>query len=390
MYRALPLVLLACLAPTTALAEARFVNGTSRLEDDGFYVRLEANEALGQPEVRVSPGFVRAWFPGMRAARLDLSGDGTAVRQINVRPGVNDTAVTIIRIGDMRRLPEEAVTVEVEGSRATIRLARVALPRPTAPAPVAAPAPDELRDLTADLEPAAETAALANPEAEPEADTEADTAEGTPENASDETAAAGADADEDASDEAASPLALTRSAEALPLSAEDGPSTTIILVTLTFLLGLAYFGMRVAQKKRKSAGPHADIEIVATKRLGARHQLLVVRALGEDHLLAVQQGKTERLASMPAPARGSSDGDGLGDEEDRALPFLQLGAGDTAGNRTLHRKKIDERPRFGADLMRLVAERSRGDRVNMPAAAAAASPSDAVAGLLRLREKLGR
>lgn len=369
---ALPLVASLTTAPSIALADGRFVDASGQLTEDAFDVRLESTGALGEPTVRTSAGFVRVWFPGMRSARLDAPGDGQAVREIRVRPGVSDTSVTIIRVGDMRRLPADAVTVIVDGAVAHVRIDRDALPRPTVVQP-AAPAED-LADLTADLSDDA-----ARLEAEPEAEVV---------EASEEVEAAPEAEVVEASEETeASPLALTRRDEASPISSSDGLSTTVVMVLLTLLLGVAYGIVRIFQKK-KPAGPRADIEIVATKRLGARHQLLVVRALGEDHLLAVQQGKTERLASMPAPAPG--EGDGV-EEEDLSLPFLRLGAGnDDDVPRTLHRKKhsVEDRPRFGADLMRLVAERSRGDRISTPAPTP--PPSEAVAGLLRLREKLGR
>ena len=335
------------LAPSMASAEGRFVDATGRLTDDVFDVRLESTETLGEPTVRTSPGFVRVWFPGMRAARLDVDGDGRAVREIRVRPGVSDTSVTIIRVGDMRRLPADAVAVHVDETIAHVRIDREALPRPTI-VERAAPA-DDLADLTADLSAEAEAAPLAPSEASAN-DAEVAEVEAAEEPEAEPTPAPA---------EAATPLALTADTEAMPISASDGLSTTVVMVLLTLLLGVAYGIVRIFQKK-KPAGPRADIEIVATKRLGARHQLLVVRALGEDHLLAVQQGKTERLASMPAPPP-NDDATGL-EDEDLALPFLRLGAGEEdPSTRTLHRKKakVEERPRFGADLMRLVAERSR-------------------------------
>ena len=54
-------------------------------------------------------------------------------------------------------------------------------------------------------------------------------------------------------------------------------------------------------KKTGKAGPVSDIEIISTKRIGNKHQLLVVRALGEDHLLSINAGRTDRITSLPTP-----------------------------------------------------------------------------------------
>ncbi|MGE0792312.1 MAG: flagellar biosynthetic protein FliO [Sandaracinaceae bacterium] len=405
-------VLIALTLPSVALAENRFIDARGGLNDEAFEVSLRAGEALGRPQVRTEPGFVRVWFPNMRAARFDIDGDGAAVRFVHVRPGIEDSAVAIVRLGDMRRLPEEAVTVTVEGTGANLRIARVALPRPAAaPTPSVAPVnpSDAAGANAANANEANANAANANANANNANANDANANNANANNANANAAnAANANANHEASatnandadandanpnaDSATNgasdvPLALTRT-DALTLPASSGPSTMMILAVLCLLLGAAYVAIKMIEKRKK--GPQPDIEIIAHKRLGARHQLLVVRALGEDHLLAVQQGRTERLASIPAQANSDADDDrdGGATQDDDPLPFLKLNKEDRDGGRTLHRRQVEERPRFGADLMRLALERNRNDRVSVPAVTAA--PSDAIAGLLRLREKLGR
>lgn len=351
----LALFALAAMPLSSASADNRITDASVHLSEDAWELRLEAQETLGEPRVHTSRGFVRVWFPQMRAARFDEAGDGGAVRSVRVRAGVQDSAVSIIRIGDQRRIAESAVQVMRDGSIARVRIARSDLPLVR----------------TVPTRPARE--ASAQSEAEPAAATDAE--EESPAPAEEVVLASPA-------------LALTQTgAEAALLTEGSGLSTTMLLVLLTALLGLAYLLVRLFGKRRRGVPPPA-IEIVANKRLGARHQILVVRALGEDHLLTVHGGRTERIASMPAPAGGDPSG---GSEED-LLPFLRLGDKEALGQaQTLHRAARNpgesERPRFGAELMKLVAERTRADQV---AVARTAPPSEAVAGLLRLREKLGR
>jgi hypothetical protein len=125
----------------------------------------------------------------------------------------------------------------------------------------------------------------------------------------------------------------------------------------------------------------------------------VVRALGQDHLLAVQAGRTDLIASAPSPE--DDEDEGVRADKD-LLPFLRLGGRgglpDDAGPllqrkaETEERGAAEPRPRFGAELMRMVGERNAADEVSLSASSggSATAPSEAVAGLLRLREKLGR
>jgi flagellar biogenesis protein FliO len=362
----------AALAPSTpARADNLITDGAASLGDEAFEVRLEAREAFGTPRVRTSPGFVRVWFPAMTPLSLDLGGGGEAVRFVRVRPGYDDTEVVIIRLAGMRHLPESAIDVTRDGGVARIRIARGALglAPPGPPEPAAAEAP----------------AAAAEPEV---ADADAD--------AADADAAAAAEGAEGATGEAAAAsgpaLALAqRRGDAAPLPADGGPSTTIVLVLVTVLLGGAYLAVRMLRQRGKLGAPRPDIDVVTRRRLGTRHQLVVIRALGQDHLLAVQAGRTDLIASAPAP-EGADDG--ASSDETDPLPFLRLGGpGGGEGPRVLQRDRrppargAESRPRFGAELMRLVGERAAADEVSLSSKAA---PSEAVAGLLRLREKLGR
>jgi hypothetical protein len=86
---------------------------------------LEAAADVGAPRVRNEPGYVRVSFDEMTGSSLYLPGDGRAVRYIRAREGAVDNAVIVLRIGDARDLPEQAVTVTRMGRRARPTLAPV-------------------------------------------------------------------------------------------------------------------------------------------------------------------------------------------------------------------------------------------------------------------------
>ncbi|MGF1465951.1 MAG: flagellar biosynthetic protein FliO [Sandaracinaceae bacterium] len=368
---------LCALVPSTAEA-ATVTDAEVELTDEAFILRLTADGDLGEPRVGLSPGFLRVWLPAMAPAYLDRDGDGGTIRFVRVRPGYANTAVTIVRLAVGRRLPDGAVTLRREGPVMTVTVPRRALPGAPAPRPPAAGA-----------EPAAVVAAAApvggRDDGVPEgerlvADGTAASlpADGAPPTDAAEAAGAAAPAPGLASplDAATPALALTRSEEGSSLGIRDGMSGTALLVLLTLALGGAYLLIRVVQRRVTGGAPQPRIEVVAAKRLGTRHQLVVVRALGEDHLLSVQSGRTEKIASVPAPPPVPREPA----KDPALLPLLEGGeAGGTVAG---------DRPRFGAELLRLAGERTRRDRVDV--GRRAPGPSDAVSGLLRLRERLGR
>jgi flagellar biogenesis protein FliO len=342
MHRALA-ILLGVLLAAPAAAEQSFVDISTGLTDEAFEIRLAADGPIGSHRVQTTPGFVRVWFHGMEDAFMDHAGGGRITRWVRLRPGAPGMAVAIVRLGDPRRLSAESVSVVNEGETVRVLLDRAALDglisAPAAEAP----------------EPGAEEAEAAEAAAGPVADAPV---EGDGQSVAEATAATG--------------LAMMRPVESDAWA--NGAPVTLFFLTL-FLAG-AYLAVRLWARRRGPA-VQPPIEVVASRRIGTRHQLLVVRALGEDHLLSIQGSKTEKLASTPAPPGSEKTTAAMEEDLVKALGVRE-------------RKRAEERPRFGSDLLRLAGERTRGDRVSVTAGSSTPTPSEAVAGLLRLRERLGR
>jgi hypothetical protein len=207
---------------------------------------------------------------------------------------------------------------------------------------------------------------------------------------------------------ATAPRALSKALRPKPapqlLESKNGPSGTQVLLIVSLVLGAVYGGLRVFVRRRVAVLPRPDIQVLGSKRLGTRHQLMIVRALGQDHLLSVNGGRTERLMSThsdpvappaeprPEPRRNSERlGAGLS-ETLRSMRSRDLFA--AAKNSPILTSKEaqanDESP-FGAELLDFVRGQTRRGE---PRAADALSltthslsESEAVAGLVRLRKR---
>ncbi|MCC6875045.1 MAG: flagellar biosynthetic protein FliO [Sandaracinaceae bacterium] len=365
---------------------ARVAAVSANLTSDAFEVRLESDRPIGEPRVRTEPGFVRVWLPEADPITADLEGDGTAVRLVRLRPGASDTAIAILRIGDLRDVGRSVVEVQRRGNLVTIRIGRGALPV-VAPPPVAqAPAPEPTAAASPSA-PAPSTSAEARPTDARSAGAQAADARAAGARPSDNAPRSEAT---DARPEAPTqPLAVTRrsTSQALVAAPRSG-STTLYLVIIAALLGGAYFVVRSLRKRETRNDPHRNIDIVASRRLGARHQILVVRAMGQDYLLSVNAGRTEKLAATASPVLETTDNDKQdGGRKQSLLEVLRTPESEEGKGENLLHRAIEERPRFGAELMRAAQERAHGDRVSL---STTSTTSEAVAGLLRLRTQHGR
>jgi flagellar biogenesis protein FliO len=327
-------------------------------------ITLTASGAFSEPEVRTERGYVRVWLRGMSGdVRFDPQTDGTAVRWIRIRPGFSDTTVVVVKIGDNREIPDSAVRVEWGESTARILLARSALPElPSQPVPVAAPAAEE---------------APVSP----------------PEEAVEETAAI-----EDAP--ASSPVRANPATTARAPSSFGIPSDTStipLLLLITAVLGALYVGVKFVLGKRKK-NPLADIEIVASKRLGTRHQIVLVRALGEDHLLSINGTQTQCIASTPSamPAEPPPAGEKVPERasailrrlEDHVAKQRKLATGDLVPPKPMVEKKpTPVEQRFGKELMRFAIENEEPKPIPIRPMRVRRH-SEAVRGLVELRERL--
>lgn len=392
------LVLAVALCASTAHA-ARITNLTVEIDASDAVVRVDSDAALRRPRVRIEDGAVRLWFPGLgQDYFVERQGDGHALRRVTARPGAAATTLVILDLGDARHLAPADVRVELDGPHAVVRIARSVLPivarepvvAPTQPAAaqpavaavVAAPTPvaDPAADPVAPVGASAAAPAAAEPTAEP--------------------AAAPPTAAPDASPFAARqagpaeaplpPSSLNGFAGAIP-DAKNAGMRTIGLVVL-LLAGLALFGRWLKQKR--ATRPAAAIRIVASHRLGAKHQLVVVRAFDQEILLSVNGNETRRIASRradsePASAPGTGGLELIASSASAAGRLLALvPAAVPERGPSRHDagapEDVDPSSHFGAEFARLV----RG--VSAPAPASRPLVSDSVSGLVRLREARGQ
>jgi flagellar biogenesis protein FliO len=255
--------------------ENAFTSASFDVAPSDVRVDLVAVRDVGEPRVRTEPGFVRVWFDDMTGwTTLDLDGDGGAIRFVRARQGAGDSSVVILRVGDGRRVPETSVHVAHTGTRVSIAIARDALPaaRVSGSHAVATATPSEA-DVTM----------------ETEIEAPLDTAT---------SLAASSGAADLLRDRA---LEAEREASSLGLAETDRTGHLVSLLAVTAFLLLALGAVRLWQSRRATKGLEPSIRIIAATRLSPKQQLVVVRALGQDHLLAIEPGRTERLISITTP-----------------------------------------------------------------------------------------
>jgi flagellar biogenesis protein FliO len=344
----------------TPTAHAAPSLGGVRLESDGddVAVRVLADAPLENARVRTESGRLRVWFSGVQnRPRLELDGDGRAIRSIALAPGMEETIVLRVDLGHDVRVPASDVRIEPTPDGCLVHVPTGWLP----PAPIAPPSNAEPTP--------SEAATTAAPSAAPNAPTiTVDSADVDPEAApaarARRSGAALAAPEDDAPalgarrTEAASALG-TRPTSELPIA-------TLGILALTLLGAWLY-----AKKHRRADAERSDIQILATHRLGPKHQLLVVRALGQDHLLAVH-GQTTQVLGTTKP------------NEERPSTFLtrlREASDERAAPPPPAPSAEDAEERFGARLLSLVGGRDVAPKTNPT------GTSDAVAGLLRLKAR---
>lgn len=372
LHVALAFASLALFAAAGVARADAFTAASFEVTPSDVRVVLDADGPIREPRIRTDEGFVRVWFPGTDdMTDVEVVGDGSAVRFARARPGASESGVVVVRLGDMRRLPTSAVRVERAGSRATIVLARSALPavREPSPAPVPAttPAPEPVIEAAPSEAPVA--AVASEPTLAPEPDVALE----------EEPAPAPLTASGRRRAETTSATASPSEPEPLGIPASSGTSPITIAIVLALFVA-AFFAIRhFAQRDAK--GAHATIKVIASHRLGPKQQLVLVRALGQDHLLAVDAAKTERLSSVPTPAEPESE------QAADVRRGLSLVLGGRAKSLAPEPAGTSDADRFSAALL-AAAEGTRDPVRTTSSPAPKEASSEAVAGLLRLRSKV--
>lgn len=300
MKRALvALALLSSAVTTPEVAQAKAVEDVNITADaQDIVLTVVADEALRAPTIRTYAGSVRIRFYDAKdTPLLRLVGDGGAVRSVDVSEGSDKSAAVVLVLGDRTRLAPSDVRVERAGEKTVFRIARGLLPvlregspmnvaqavapKPAAK-PVAAPAAAPAAAVTAPVQ--ATSAAPAAPVAKP----------ATAQQAAPEVT------------KPAPSLGVKAPAKVDPgrnkkLTSGDSSSSSSaipMLIAVSALLALAYGALRLFLKKQQLQSGEAIpvIDVIAQKRLGPRHQLVIVRAFDRDYLLSIQGGQTTVIA----------------------------------------------------------------------------------------------
>lgn len=334
--------------------------GGIRLEQEGddVAVRVLADAPLENARVRTERGRIRVWFRDvLNQPRIVIDGDGRAVSQVGLFPGMEETVLLRVDLGHSVRVRVSDVRIEPTEDGCLVHVPTGWLP-PVEPAPSAAGEPAASEEATP------EDAA----ESESTEDTAAATASATPSASasSSATSAASATSSLGARADRESPALGTREPTSLPI---------LPLAGLALALGLAWF---FAQKKRSGGGQRSEIQVLATHRLGPKHQLLVVRALGQDHLLAVHGQNTKVLGTTkPTEERQAST----------FLARLREVADERSAPPAPAPPSQEAEDRFGARLLSLVGGRETPPPEVDPSMAHDPVAHDSVAGLLRLKAR---
>ncbi len=357
-----------------ARAEAllRMHGAQVRLEGERLVVAVRASGTLRPVRHRLQGDELRVWFASAGEGRADVAGDRRAIRSVRLRPGYGTTGLVRIRLRPGHRLRAADVQVAPTERGAHIELPAAAFP---ALAREVARRDDEAPGEAAT--PPGETArsAAKAPAGEPH-----------------EAGAGSAEASAGRGDASAKPSEASSEPAALGIRQEAGLGSLALMFLLVSVLGAAYGAVRWVSRRR-AGGLRAPIEVVAAQRLGPRHQLVLVRALGEEHLLSIQGTQTTCIASAPIVedeegAEADPEPEQLRSGIRRRLGTEEVGAG---GARSLF-DRLSERPpasaagqraarSFGAALMEQAARRQRA---GTPPRAAG---SEAIAGLLSLRRR---
>ncbi|HEX5656576.1 MAG TPA: flagellar biosynthetic protein FliO [Polyangiales bacterium] len=291
------LTLLFCAVMTPRLASAKAIEDVLLGSDaQDIMITILADSTLNAPTVRTYAGSLRVrLYDTKETPLLKITGDGGAVRSVDVANGSDQTAAIVVNFTDRTRLNPTDVRIEREGGKVVLRIARGLLPAlrenaPTAakpvPAPVAAAPKAEPKPAEAKPAPApapapalvpAPVAKAPEPAPEQKKPTLGQPSPKPPAGAKD--------------------IKLTQGAES--------GSTIPILIAVSALLALAYGVIRLVMNKQPGVDIPA-IDVIAQKRLGPRHQLVIVRAFDRDYLLSIQGGQTTVVARS---SRGKSSGD---------------------------------------------------------------------------------
>jgi hypothetical protein len=372
------------------------------MSETGGVVMLESDAPIGEPWLRVEAKHVRVWFPDLvDVARFDHQRDASEpIRSLVLRPGAQDSAVVRIEVGANRTLTRDNIQIVRDGQTARIRV--------SFPAPGRAPA----------ATPSAVRAALTPAPAAKVADAPAASVSPVPPpSAAKPLFADTANPQPAAKPSAVGAVAKPASAKPTTLGFAGGSNQNLGLLMMisAVLLGIYACIKRFAKPRTIRT---QDIEVLSARKLGKGSELLLVRALGSDHLLVTSAGRTERVASVPtpveppllapaltsppsaapatAPAPEETQAEGLGiitklSSRSRLRKLLDAVDKETSDSApppappapALPPPRASGRPAFGPELLSAINQHKLTGFSSLPSIAN--KQSDAVAGIARLR-----
>ena len=367
-----------CIIAVSAAAAASRVQGVQlSLDERSAVVVVEVQNVTKRPTIRTSAGHVKMWIPNaQKNVRLESLGDGKAISWVRVRPGISGSSLVDVRIGSRERIDESSLSVQTSKEQVILKIPRELISASLQGSAKARNADSQyVSSLTAKSE---ETNGGFVDKVNAKASGDAKKAQAKP------------------------PLAALATAQSPLRSAKSkGLPKIVFLIASLLLAGAAIGAAKVFRGKGGARNDWSEIQVLGSKRLGPKHQLVLVRALGEDHLLSMNGERTERIASSPAsentlslrPQEGNGERLRLDGEDEDLLK---------AANRRADRVKLDSSSRFtpdslrfGAELKSFVGRRlAQLDETVGVSSSAASSParnasSPAVAGLVKLRRQAG-
>ncbi|MEY4578611.1 MAG: hypothetical protein RL701_3314 [Pseudomonadota bacterium] len=349
------------------------------MDDNGGTIRLSSDVPLGEPWLRIDNRMLRIWFPHIdQVARFDHERESSdPIHSLTLRPGAAETAVLRVELG-ARPLTRDDIEITRNGQHATVvlRMPGVAKPARTPAAPAVAAGPQLRAAEPAAAQPVAAPITVASPTPAPAQPANAQaSALGTASGTKAEDAALGM----------------------LNEDSKPSQSPLLWLAVLSLLLGAVYAILQVFNRRKPVLAP--SIEVIGTRRLGHRQELMIVRALGSDHLLLCTGGRAERVASSPTLTDLPLEPASAPDPEPKA-PSQAGGIGLISRLSSQHRlnklldsveSEVDQEndgseanARFGAELYS-ANRRQRTPLQSLPSPHA--RQSDAVAGITRLRQR---
>jgi hypothetical protein len=255
------------------------------MDEAGGTVHLLSDAPIGETWLRVDAGQVRIWFPHIiDIARFDHErGPGEAIRTLLLRPGASDTAVLKVQLGVVHQLAPGDVEITRNGAEVSVHIRVPGLTRAAQPVakqlPTTTPAVSTTTPAVSNKPVAS---AVTSPPATP-----------APAQAISDKNVLGTAADVTTSKSKESPLATG------PNFLRESKPTLMYLLISCVVLGLILAGLQLVNRKKPRQRP--EIEVLGARRLGHRQELVIVRALGSDHLLLCTGGRAERVASTPSP-----------------------------------------------------------------------------------------